>query len=247
VVHVRARPRLVFFPADKINRNRNAGDTDGFWLGTIYVVLGGQVVANYAACGGPKEGQPDQGHSAGPTPPGHYTLGLRHHHVTLNWWPSCIPWGASIRRAENGEVEFDDGNGWKPATGDGAPMNIALVRSRAIAMLPALAPEIVRRAARQAFAVDPTNPTSPLVTIWERNDFGKWAFNLRCDGKSTPYYVHTTPTDEYATAHNLAFSLVQSHGCIHVRPDDRDKMMTEGYLAAGIHLEVKPYDAKGPP
>jgi len=247
VVHVRAHPRLVFFPADKISRDPNAGGAEGFWLGTIYVVLGGQVVANYAACGGPKDGFDDRGHVAGETPPGHYILGPRHRHVTLNWPPSSIPWGALIRRAANGEVEFDDGSGWKPATGDGAPMNKALIRSYKIAgqAVPPLAQ--IREDARAAFDINLKNPTGQLVTMWERNDFGQWAFNLRRDGKGTPYYIHTTPRDEYATAHNLAFSLVQSHGCVHIRPDDRETMMQAGYLAAGIPFEVRAYDKKGPP
>lgn len=128
VVHIQTRPRLVFFPADKISREP-VGDEPGFWLGTIYVVVGGQPVAHFTACGGPRHGSSDRGHTAGQTPPGQYTLGPRHHHVTKNWPNSCIPWGASIRRAENGEVEFDDGSGWKPATGDGAPMNKALIRA----------------------------------------------------------------------------------------------------------------------
>jgi hypothetical protein len=239
VVHVRAHPRLVFFPT-----HRQRAPTA---QGTIFVVQHGQVVASYPACGGPEDGYDDDGHYAGKTPAGLYTLGPRHHHVTINWPPSCIPWGALIRRAANGEVEFDDGSGWKPATGDGAPMNKALIRSFAIAKKPVPPSTRIREAARRAFLVNSRDRASPLVTVWERNDFGKWAFNLRRDGKGTDYYVHTTPDDEYATAHNIAFSLVQSHGCVHIRPEDRDTMMTAGYLAAGIPFDVRSYEQKGPP
>jgi hypothetical protein len=247
VVHVQARPRLVFFPADKISHDTQRGDSEDFWLGTIYVVVGGQTVAHFTACGGPRRGSPDRGHTAGQTPAGNYTLGPRHHHVTKNWPNSCIPWGASIRRAVNGEVEFDDGSGWKPATGDGAPMNMAIIRSNVLARLPVPPPEDIREAARQAFAARPSDPNGPLVTIWRRNDFGIWAFNLRHQGKGTPYYIHTTPEDERDAANGRAFSLAQSHGCIHIRPNDRDTMMEEGYLDAGIHIEVRDYRAKGPP
>jgi hypothetical protein len=246
IVHVQARPRLVFFPGDKISREPQVDEPKGFWLGTIYVVVGKQAVVHFTACGGPRQGSPDRGHTAGPTPAGQYTLGPRHHHVTKNWPNSCIPWGATIRRAENEEVEFDDGSGWKPATGDGAPMNKALRRSRILSGETVNATSI-RLEAREAFDINPDNPTGRLVSVWERNDFGKWAFNLRRQGQGTPYYIHTTPEDEYATAHNHAFSLAQSHGCIHIRPNDRDRMMGEGYLAAGIRLDVRGYAEQGPP
>ena len=162
-------------------------------------------------------------------------------------YPGGLPWGASIRRAENGEVEFDDGSGWKPATGNGAPMNKAVIRYYILSKDPMPSPDGIRKKARAAFDIAPDEPTGQLVKVWERNDFGKWAFNLRRGGRRTPYYIHTTPEDEYATAHGLAFSLAQSHGCIHIRPADRDTMIREGYLAAGIRIEVKGYKEKGPP
>jgi hypothetical protein len=241
IVHVRARPRLVFFPADRING-------PNFWLGTIYVVVAGQTVAHLVACGGPKEGGDDRGHSAGPTPAGQYVLGSKHHHVTPNWPSSCIPWGAAIRRAANGEVQFNDGSGWQMATGDGAPMNKALAKAQERANLEPYSPDELRTKARQAFAEDRKNaPNGALVPTWRRNDFGEWAFNLRENGKGTVYYIHTTPEDETATEAGVAFSLGQSHGCIHIRPEDRDRMVLSGYLAAGIDLRVEDYDAKGPP
>jgi len=247
IVHIQPIPRLVFFPADRI-RKQPTSDSRGFWLGTIYVVAAGQTVAHFTACGGPEkvDDSADRGHTIGRTPAGRYALGPRHHHVTPNWPNSSIPWGASIRRAANGEVEFDDGSGWKPATGDRAPMNTALIRSKTLLrQVPNMAE--IRVKARNAFDINPDNPTGQLVTVWERNDFGIWAFNLRRGGKGTPYYVHTTPEDEIATAGGREFSLDQSHGCIHIRPKDRDTMMRKGYLTAGIVIEVNGYDAKGPP
>jgi len=143
IVHVQARPRLVFFPGDKISREPQVDEPKGFWLGTIYVVVGKQAVVHFTACGGPRHRRQDEdGHFAGPTKAGLYTLGPRHHHGTLNWWPSCIPWGASIRRAESGEIEFNDGTGWKQATGDGAPMNKALIQFRKLAKRPVPEPAV---------------------------------------------------------------------------------------------------------
>jgi lipoprotein-anchoring transpeptidase ErfK/SrfK len=126
-------------------------------------------------------------------------------------------------------------------------MNKAVIRYYILSKDPMPSPDGIRKKARAAFDIAPDEPTGQLVKVWERNDFGKWAFNVRRGGRRTPYYIHTTPEDEYATAHGLAFSLAQSHGCIHIRPADRDTMITEGYLAAGTRIEVKGYKETGPP
>jgi lipoprotein-anchoring transpeptidase ErfK/SrfK len=126
-------------------------------------------------------------------------------------------------------------------------MNKALIRADLLAGRRLPSREIVRSKARRAFAAHSNDLDGPLVTTWERNDFGIWAYNLRRGGSGTPYYIHTTPEDERDTANRIPFSLAQSHGCIHIRPDDRDTMMGEHYLDRGIHLEVKGYAAIGPP
>jgi hypothetical protein len=90
--------------------------------------------------------------------------------------------------------------------------------------------------------------TGKLISpTWKQNDFGVWAWNLTRDGARSTYYVHTTPDDEKATEEGTPVSLAQSHGCIHLRPKDRDEMMEKGYLAKGVVLIVKPYTDKGPP
>ena len=86
-----------------------------------------------------------------------------------------------------------------------------------------------------------------VIPTWNLNDFGKWSWNLKKYGQRTPYYIHTTPADEEASETHRRFLLTQSHGCIHIYPDDRDEMMRKGYLKAGINVEVKAYGQQGPP
>jgi lipoprotein-anchoring transpeptidase ErfK/SrfK len=86
-----------------------------------------------------------------------------------------------------------------------------------------------------------------LIKSWLLNDFGPWAWNLKKGGQRTAYYIHTTPDTEYAVTNKQFVILTQSHGCIHIRPQDRDEMMSKGYLKEGIHVEVKPYGQVGPP
>lgn len=244
VVHVRIFPKLVFYPADiRSDEVRNGAPKD-YWLGTIYVLLAREEVASYRACGGPRVRTWDDGHIAEPTPRGHFTLGPAHHHVSDSWPRSSIPWGAAIRAGSDGEVEFNDGSGWRRATGDGAPMNRAVIRSYVLRKEAIPSREKIQEEARLNFHKNTSNIESPLVSIWERNDFGEWAFNLRSNGKRTAYYIHTTPENEVNRSNGR---LNQSHGCIHIHPNIRDEMMELGYLKAGVHLEVKGYKEKGPP
>jgi lipoprotein-anchoring transpeptidase ErfK/SrfK len=86
-----------------------------------------------------------------------------------------------------------------------------------------------------------------LLPSWNLNDFGNWSWNLMQGGHRTAYYIHTTPDDEAATQARQRFVLSQSHGCIHIRPTDRDEMMGKGYLKQGVEVEIMPYGLAGPP
>jgi len=79
------------------------------------------------------------------------------------------------------------------------------------------------------------------------NDFGKWAWNLRRNGQHTSYYIHTTPDDEQNTISGQTVNLENSHGCVHIVPNERDRMMSAGYLKEGVTFEVRRYIERGPP
>jgi hypothetical protein len=240
-VHVAGKSgvRLVFFPGE-----RNA---DSRLLGTIYVV-GGEGEAIPAA-GGPAvagKSPKDGGHSFGPTPAGHYILGPKQHVIAPSWTTSAIPWGATLRLNADGEVEYQDDSGrggWHLVTGPRgvltrAHLNFQRRNSEHITVAEAVT--TIRNA-----LVDPV--TNKLrVTTWDLNDFGRWGWNLRRNGHSTVYFLHTTPKDEKTPARE-AVSLVNSHGCVHVRPVDRDKFIEKGYLKEGVEIEVRPYTETGPP
>ncbi|HET6149858.1 MAG TPA: hypothetical protein VFH68_20125 [Polyangia bacterium] len=80
-----------------------------------------------------------------------------------------------------------------------------------------------------------------LVTEWRKNDFGKWSWNMKRNGVRTVYCIHTTPEDEATTG---SFELSQSHGCLHIRPKDRDVMVDKRYLVRGTEVEVMPYNKR---
>ncbi len=246
IVHVKARPKLTFFPGDKDKR----GETT---LGTIYVQVAGKVVASYEACGGPDiaESIPDEGgHSHDATPAGKYVLSGPERHTTKNWPTSVVPWGAPIRLRDDNIVEYQVAGQWRVATGPSGTVSQAnelFFRRRLKKALKPEEKELAAWVARNIFEPNPKVPMAAVVKEWKRNDFGPWAFNMKKGGERTAYYVHTTPADELATEHNEPVQLAHSHGCIHIKPADRDEMMKAGYLAKGVEFEVRKYTDKGPP
>jgi len=231
--------KLIFFPGERVSGSR--------LLGTIYVIGGnGEAIP---AAGGPAVGgknPKDGGHTFEPTPAGHYTLGPKQHVIAPSWTTSAIPWGAKLR-INNGEVEYEDDSGkggWHLVTGPNGVLTLAHLHFQQKNKVKlTLADAIV--AVRNAL-ID-TSTGTLRVTTWELNDFGRWGWNLRQNGQHTGYYVHTTPKDEQSTAAGQVVLLANSHGCIHVRPSDRDDFIKNKYFAEGVDFEVRPYSETGPP
>jgi hypothetical protein len=160
---------------------------------------------------------------------------------------SSIPWGAQLRRCSDGEVEWSvDGVSWRPATGpDGTLTQAAIVfHSRSLGR--SLTDEEKQELDEQYHAAL-GDPVDNLAVSYRQNDFGEWAWNLNQPaGTWTPYFLHTTPVDEQASAAGRPVSLINSHGCVHIRPVDRDAMMSRGWLARGVAFVVQPYGQMGP-
>ena len=97
VTNVKMNAKLVFFPGE-----RTKGDCR---QGTIFVV-GGKGEHYDAAGGAPAAYKDNGGHTSDPTPAGVYVLGAQHHATTGTWPNSSIPFGASIRLAGEGKVEY---------------------------------------------------------------------------------------------------------------------------------------------
>ncbi|MDR3618401.1 MAG: hypothetical protein P4L85_03550 [Paludisphaera borealis] len=235
--HGHHKIKLVIFPGERKN---GVGTT----VGHIYVI--GGKGESYDMAGGPPPGKGSTGpggHSAGVTPAGQYVLGRQEHHTTQNWPMSVIPWGATLRE-HGGEIQYQIGSHWLDATGTHGKVTQAAVLwvKRSGSQLPFA--QIVKEVrALPQFRL----PGGSLKSSWDLNDFGKWSWNLLKNGGRSAYYIHTTPDDESATATHKTFLLSQSHGCIHIRPSDRDDMTSKGYLKAGVEVQVKPYGIKGPP
>ena len=234
----KAGVRLIFFPGE-----RSVGRAT---LGTIYVI--GGHGESMAAAGGPEAGRYDKGgHTIDPTPAGHYILGPRIHVVAPSWPMSVIPWGAALRINADGEAEYEEPAGkWHVASGPKGAVtkaNINFLNKDKATRNPVVATVILL--VRNVF-IDP-NTNARRTTTWDKNDFGRWGWNLKQGGQSTAYFIHTTPDNENASALKKAVLLANSHGCIHLIPSERDRLMSAGFLKQGVPFEVRPYTETGPP
>ena len=239
--------RMIFFPGERTEVNVNGKSVA---MGTIYVI--GASGENMKAAGGPRGMPPggkivpgQGGHTQESTPPGRYILGEREHVTTRSWPASVVPWGAPLRINSDGEVEFQGrSKHWTLATGRHGRVTSALdqytQRNGKKYPLSALA------AYSKTMFID--SKTNKLRwPTYRGNDFGLWGWNLTRNGSRTGYFVHTTPVNEndYATA--AMKNLDNSHGCIHLVPKERDRLMKAGLLKAGVPFEVRPYTEIGPP
>lgn len=237
IKHASVGVRLVFFPGEKLSH--------GQMVGTIYVI-GGKGERYEAAGGPPKPFKDHGGHTGEPTPKGHYTLGPKQHVIAPSWPNSAIPYGATLR-IHNGECEYESDTRpgvWHVVTGPTGVVTQAVIAFARRDGTKVNVKEVTEKV-RGAF-IDPKTNTLRF-TEWKANDFGRWGWNLRNKGGGTAYFIHTTPDDEAATEDKKAFFLANSHGCIHIRPRDRDEMIKLGYLKQGVGFEVRSYDEKGPP
>jgi hypothetical protein len=227
--------RLIFFPGERLVHEET--------VGTIYVI--GADGDSMPAAGGPPVGGPDRGgHTFEPTPAGNYVLGPKVHVTTASWPASVIPWGAALRLNAAGEVEYEVSQGrWVQATGpSGTVTNAQMAWNHRAKVYPKM--QDVIKEVRDMFLDD---GGGLQFSTWVKNDFGRWGWNLRLNGQGTAYWVHTTPDDEYATEQHRKIWLANSHGCIHLRPADRQRFDSAGYLKEGIPFEVRPYTETGPP
>ena len=77
-----------------------------------------------------------------------------------------------------------------------------------------------------------------LPSSWIFNDFGHTTIKYAKD-KLMSDFIHTTPEDEYLTSVGKNFDLVESHGCIHMKPNDID--IIKNYIKKYSVIEVMPY------
>ena len=214
---------LHFYPADK----------------TALWIVGGKVMYRAEAWGGekPTKGVHYQTMAPRETTPGNYIIYLYAPYKTKTWPNSRIIWGTPLRAEPNATVSYQAwGNGqWLP-----------LLDSKGRAIQPAALTQWYYELYGQY----------RFPTTWVFNDFGPMAVRYFRDkdgvGKLSKgellsgEMMHTTPDNEAESAQGAAINMDYSHGCIHLKPRERDALAKAGAFKRGNRLIIHRYSVHVP-
>ena len=170
-----------------------------------------------------------------PTTPGKYIIHSYEPYRTKTWAMSQIAWGTPIAKGPNDSVLY-------AATPGQAPSKVLADKGKPV---PAseIENEYLRVFGKQGFP-----------HTWVFNDFGPWSVryfrdknaNRRLDKGEhlSGEMIHTTPDNEAETAAGGPVNLFDSHGCIHIKPLDRDVFQRRGAFATGNFLTIHSYKSE---
>ncbi len=210
-------------------------------------VVGGKPSVWVQAWGGedPVAGEDDGGMRPRKTTPGTYVIHSCAPYVTRTWDDSKIAWGTPLHVNAHGEVLYETGlmnHRWRPVH--------ALIHAETRAKLERRYHELYGHTG----LYDDDHDGFP--DRWVFNDFGPWAVryfrDINQDGRLdagetlSGEMIHTTPEDEAQAAKGQRVTLGPSHGCIHVSPRGRDRLMAAGAFERGTMLIVHAYGDRLP-
>ncbi|MET1077919.1 MAG: L,D-transpeptidase family protein [Pseudomonas sp.] len=191
------------------------------------------VKVRVEAWGGPDKMGTDARMPEEPTWPGTYVIDSAHPYNTASWPYARIRWGTKLQdKPELNDVWHELANGkWASVSKD-----FGITRNNI-------------KALHAALYVANTVPAT-----WVFNDFGPIAIrwfkdlngNRRLDGKEqlSGQMFHTTPINEAQHARGLTVELTASHGCIHLKPADRDQLFALGAFKPKTVFVVHEYHEK---
>ncbi|MCG6201494.1 L,D-transpeptidase family protein [Psychromonas antarctica] len=195
----------------------------------------GHATYKFEAMGGPREPGTDIRMHEQPTTAGHYIIDKAHAYTTPSWGVgSKIRWGTPLQDKGN-DIWYQLKNGnWASLLNDfGLPRQDVITAYNEIYNLP-------------------DNKIIPKKSIF--NDFGPIAIryfkdlnnNQKLDGKETLLgeMFHTTPDNEREYEQGKKVVLYPSHGCIHLKPADRDTLFGIGAFKPGTTFIVHKYNER---
>lgn len=208
----------------------------------LLVVLDRNVVLFRAkAYGGPSKviKDPRGGPNYTPTPAGEYVLLAPEPYRTETWPFSEIKWGTPIKpspqdpsdvwylAAKNAGVETWASlkKDWKISREDVANMHFNLYGVQTIAKTWVY------------------NAFGPIAVRFFKDLNGNGRLDPKTEQRSGAMF-HTTSENEAQTALKQTVTMNNSHGCIHLKPSERDHLISIKALAAGVKLVIYPYEKK---
>jgi hypothetical protein len=195
----------------------------------LVVFKGKSITRRFEAWGGPEFGGSDPRMAEQPTKPGKYVIQSISPYTTPTWAFSKIKWGTPLRDMP-GDIWYKLSSGkWGSVKKD-----LGLTK------------EDVKREYLRLYK------KYKVPATWVFNDFGPVAIRyfkdlnhnrvLDSNESLSGDMIHTTPDNEAEYALGKKVKLFQSHGCIHVRPQDRSKLNALGLFKPGTTFVVHKYD-----
>lgn len=193
----------------------------------------GRIRARYEARGGPASPGSDPRMAEEPTWPGIYYIHRVESYRTNTWPMSRIRWGTALQdKPVLDDVWYRLGSGaWASIKKDHRISRTDILRAH-----------------------QRLHGTLKIPDTWIFNDFGPLAIrwfrdlngNRRLDGRESlsGQMFHTTPENEAEHQRRSAVQLVPSHGCIHLKPSDRDELIRMGAFSAQTAFTVYRYDER---
>ena len=181
-----------------------------------------------------------------PTTPGRYVIHSYAPYETKTWAWSKIHWGTRLKvDSATGEVLFE--------TGLRSPAWEEVGRK-----IPGVTTAEIQKLYYALYGDTRLHDADGdyIPDTWVFNDFGANAVryfvdlnkNRKLDGREhlSGEMIHTTPENEAQDAKKETVTLAPSHGCIHVKPSDREALLKAGAFARGTDLVIHKYGEKVP-
>jgi hypothetical protein len=219
--------------------------------------IDGKEAARYEGWGGPRLTTASPNMNKGPTDPGHYVISVIAPYKTKTWPLSQIAWGTPLQDKGDDVWYQASSKKWRSVYKD-----FNITRDQIIELMQERL-DVFRQEARAAGMSDADQtakaPPVKVPDTWIFNDFGARAYRYTLDQNQDGQpdkdkhgnvllpqgdMIHTTPTNELESGKGLPVYLVESHGCVHVMPKDRDAMERNQALKVGTRFIVHTYDEK---
>jgi len=175
---------------------------------------------------------------------GRYVVGaIMKHRSASRWVWSTVLWGTPLR-LENNIVQIKESGTWVPLK---SKRGFSTFSNAEIVQLVTDAYQNYKKDLGPLLTS--AEKTRAIPDTWIFNDFGHLSIKYFRD-KNKNYkhdagedfmsdFIHTVPREELFAAHGKLLPLEDSHGCIHVHPNDIDTIVS--YIKIGSVIEIHPY------
>lgn len=207
--------------------------------GLLVAVRGKTVLYTSRVWGGPSAPVPDRigTEVATPTPAGTYIIKMVKAHTTAKWRWAELPWGARLKETLDKSDVLVEKRSSTPGREEWE--SVTLYRVTRADILAYHEKLYGFRAIPKTWVFNPFGPIA-FRFFKDKNKNGKQDRDEYLAGEM----FHTTAEDEARDARGDIVTPGNSHGCLHLVPDDRDNLVGMDILKTGRTLIIHRYDER---